>query len=154
MTNWSLEGEFEERLGPDHMAITFNSGTARERSLRWKQAHGLEKCHAADIHTGLADLIDAAALDDDDEDLVNREWFERAMRWQYGIEKVFELVKCESDYKSAKPKTRWALLEYYHPSAANKEEASAPAADQKVRDQLQERALMEKYMTKAGIATG
>jgi hypothetical protein len=154
MSNWSLPEEFQERLAADHMAITFNNGTARARSLTWIRDHGLDKCKAAAVHTALADIIDAACLDDDDPDLINREWFERIMRWQYGLEKVFEHCSTEADYKSAKPKTRWGLLEEYHVSAKNLGQTRAPGADLAVQGNLQQKARFLKHLEKVGIKAG
>ncbi len=97
------------------------------RSLTWRKDHGAENCEAAAVHTALGDIIDAACLDDDIDDLVNQEWFERVMRWQYGLEKVFELCKVEGDWKGPKSKTRWQLLEEYHVSAKDLGRAVPPA---------------------------
>jgi hypothetical protein len=152
MQYWNMPDGYEERLGPDHFGITYNDGNARQRSLRWRRDHGGEKCKALEVHSGLADILDAATLDDNIPHLVNCLFFERIMRWQYGLEKVFEHCRTEQDWKGSKPKTRWALLAEYHPSSADLSESVAPEADASVQTTLQRRALFEKWLSKGGVA--
>ena len=149
MPMWGMPKGYEERLAPDMLAVAYNSGTARGRSNSWMKEHGAEKCRAAQVHGGLSDIMDAAVLDDDIPDLVNHEWFERLCRWKYGLEAVFLEVKSESDWKGAKPKTRWQLLEEFHPSVKEISDVRADAAEEEVRASLQRRALFEKYLKKA-----
>ena len=80
MPYWTLPEGYDERLGPDMVAEVFNNGTAWQRSLIWRRDHGMEKSKVADIHLGLSDLLDAAALDDDIPGLINCAFCERLLR--------------------------------------------------------------------------
>ena len=79
------------------------------------------------------------------------EFYERLQRWRYGLEKVFENCRVETDWKGGKPKTRWALLAEYSPSHRETGEVRADGADGQVQENLQKRANYMKYFGKAGI---
>lgn len=98
--------------------------------------------------------MDAAALGDDIPNLINCECYERLVRWKYGLERVFDDVRTQEDWKGAKPKTNWALLPEYSPSHRLHAEPRAPAADTQVTNNLQTKALFKKYLDKAGVTTG
>ena len=64
---------------------------------------------------------------------------------------VFDECRREDDWKDAKKaKTRWNLLEYYHPSDKGLPEASAPEADTEATEAMKRKAYFNKYLEKSG----
>jgi len=150
MPYWSMPTDYDERMAPDVMATTYNSGTAAQGSTQWARDHGMEKSKMAVIHRAICEVMDAATLDDDVPQLVNCEFFERLCRWKYGLERVHEDVRTQDDWKGAKPQIKWGLLEEYSPSHRGSTDPRSKVGDQQVQENLQGKALFNKWLSKGG----
>lgn len=155
IADWAMVGDFSERLAKDYTADVYrNNTTARTRMVQFFRDHGdLSRCNAAKPMMAIADLMDAAVVEDGVErlpELINSEFYERLCRWGYGMEKVFE--ECtEADHwrgDAKKLRTQWNLLGEYHPSDRMTAEIRAPAADGQVKDNMQQKAMFAKYLEK------
>jgi hypothetical protein len=148
-----LEG-YTERLAKDYTADVYkNNTTARVRMTTFMRDHGnLEGCNAAKPLVAVADLQDAAVIEDGVDripELINTELYERLCRWGYGLELVFSECSKEEHWKDSKKlRTQWDLLPLYHPSDKRAGEVRAVSADLEVRDVLQQKATFAKYLSK------
>jgi len=154
--DWSMEAleGYTERLAKDYTADVYkNNTTARVRMTTFMRDHGnLEGCNAAKPLVAVADLQDAAVIEDGVDripELINTELYERLCRWGYGLELVFSECSKEEHWKDSKKlRTQWDLLPLYHPSDKRAGEVRAVSADLEVRDVLQQKATFAKYLSK------
>jgi hypothetical protein len=151
MPYWSMPDDYSDRMGAEVLADIYNVGTARSTSIQWRRDHGLERCKAAEAHFAVSEVIDSVVLDDDVPNAINCEFMERLLRWRYGLERVFEDCRVPEDWKGNKPKTKWALLEEYSSSHRSQIDSRSSVGDQQVQGNLQQKALFNKYLSKAGI---
>lgn len=124
-----------------------NGGTAEDDSLTAKSQKGLDGCNAWRPHFGISQIMDAFVLRDAElvPELLNTEGFERLARWRYGLGMAHEEVEGQKHWKGdkARLKTRWDLLQEYHPSEAEQGDRIA-ALDEEVAGKLKTQALFQK----------
>jgi hypothetical protein len=160
MPDWAMPRKYQKRLAKDYTADVYRNNTsARVRMTGFFRDHGgLDRCHSARPLLGVADVMDALVVEDGVDllpELINSEGYERLCRWGYGLEKVFELVTKEEEWKDPKKaRTRWDLLSYYHVSDSQSDAVEAGEVDEEVQDSLKSEALFAKHLEKAGVGQG
>ena len=153
---WNFPAGYEVRLAADWAAAAYqHGGMARTHAQQVREIHGLKDATFFNVYDAICDIADAAILDDNDPDLMNRHWFERLARYGYGLLEVVKDCQCEKDWNGDKKtrKTRWELLPYYHPTAKKVTTAHSRAAQDEVTEQLKNEATFRKYLEK-GLVDG
>jgi hypothetical protein len=154
---WNMPLGFRSRLAAEFASCIHQDGqTGRQYARQYRRDHHLEGCTAFNAFDAICDISDAFHMDDDWDDLYSSHGYERLARWGYGLLQVMEEVEDKKHWDGDRKdrRTRWQLLERYHPTAANISEARSDEAEEEVTEGLKRDALFKKWLDKAGPGPG
>ena len=151
---WPMPAGYRERLAPNYLAQVYKGGTtAVEYARRWLRERGLQKCSPAQEMLSIMEAVDDAVLGSE-ADVINTISFEKLARRAYGLERAYETVHQDSDWrrpqgaKSWSSTAQWSLCERYDVRGASGLGPRVIKADEEVRQQMEKDALFHKYFTK------
>ena len=162
MTDWQHAGKPLARCAPELIARIYQNGrTASEHVKTFIRGRELEGSHFAHELTLLGMTLDRAVREMPD-DMLNYQSIEMLCRRIYAIEKAFEAVEKESDWKAPRNAGKtWKSKVAYHMldeidlrSLMGGDKASIRGVDEEVRERLRDKALLAKAVLKSGAAEG
>ena len=149
---------YRSRLAPTYLAQVYRSGQpASTYAANWLKTHSLEKCAPAQEMISIMEAVDDSIVQDE-RDVINSVAFEKLARRAYGLERAYEDVKCEEDWrrpeagnakaKGWKSKVKWDLCERYDTRGHNLRPCRVPGADSEANEAMERDASFNKYYTK------
>ena len=162
MQDWTHAGKPLARCAPEMVARIYQNGrSAAEHVKTFVRTRELEGSHFAHEMTLLGMTLDRAVKEMPD-DMINYQSIEVLCRRMYAIEKTFEAVEKERDWKAPRNAGKnWKSKVAYHMldeidlrSVMGGGQASIRGVDEEVRDRLKDKALLAKAVLKSGLAEG
>lgn len=148
--DWPFDGTpCEERVAPFWLPHAAKGGTRlKAYSIELRTRKRAMACKALEVHTFICGVLDELILYDN-MDVINSAGVEMLVRRCYALEKAFELVDEEKDWKGdpKKLKVNWGALEEYDVLCAGAG-AIAPRADEMVRKANERKATTAKWAAK------
>ena len=96
---WPMPVGYRERITPSYLAQVYRGGTtAVEYARRWLRDRGLMKCSPAQEMLSIMEAVDDAVLGRE-ADVINTISFEKLARRAHGLERAFEGVHQETDWR-------------------------------------------------------
>ena len=153
---------FRKRLAPPYLAAVYKNGiTGVEYARRWIASHKLEKNSPAQEMLSIMEAIDDSLVTDS-RDVINSVAFEKLCRRAYGLERAFENVWAEEDWrrpesakgKQWKSKVQWDLCDQYDVRSLSLKGTRVAVADQEARENMERETAFNKYYTKLADSRG
>ena len=155
MEDWPFAGTAAaDRVAPDYLATVYRGGRRGvDYAEDWIKNHGLSRNHMAQQMRHELGVIDQMLLYDGI-DIVNSSAAEMICRRCYALERVFDDVHCEADWKTDKKehnKTKLTMMDEYDVTAVMSRGEPSPDADATVRKRMEMRAQFNKYLGKQAL---
>ena len=105
-SEWPMPPGYTRRLAPTCLADVYRTGTAVAYAKQWIREHELQQNVPAQEMISIMEEVDDSVLMDQ-KDVINSLAFEKLVRRAYGLERAFEDVHKESDWKRPDGKKTW-----------------------------------------------
>ena len=145
---------FQTRIAPQYLAEVYRYPSAAAYAQQWIQSHELQKNVPAQEMVSLMEAIDDAVIREE-HDVINSLSFEKLVRRAYGLEKAFEDVQREEDWRRPdgkklwQSKVKWDLCDRYDLRNANKLGTRIADADEEAKRAMERDAAFHKWYSKA-----
>ena len=136
------------------MCIRDRNGTAVQYAKNWLREHSLQRNAPAQEVLSIMEAVDDSVLMNE-RDVINSIALEKRIRRAYGLERAFEDVAHESDWKRPDGKKTWAstvksdLCDRYDVRNQNLRAARVPEADEEAKQAMERDAAFHKWYTKS-----
>ena len=151
---WPMPPGFAKRLAPTYLATVYQNSTAVQYAKQWLRDHSLLKCVPAQEMISIMEAVDDSILHDE-RDVINSLAFEKLIRRAYGLERCYEDVLHEIDWKRPDgkkgwvSKCKWDLCDRYDTRGANFRSSRVPEADEEAKQAMERDASFQKWYNKS-----
>ena len=142
------------RLKRGTQATVYQNSTAVQYAKQWLRDHLLIKCVPKREMISIMEAVGDSIIHDE-RDVINRVASERLIWRAYGLERCYEEVAHEIDWKrpdgkkGCVPKCKWDLCDRYYTHGANFRSSRVPEADEEAKQAVERDTSLQKWYTKS-----
>ena len=157
ISSWPMPPGYQKRLAPTYLADVYRTGTAAAYARTWIRDHSLQNNVPAQEMLSIMEAVDDSILVDE-RDVINSVAFEKLVRRAYGLERAFEDVSREVDWKRPDgkknwvSKVKWDLCDRYDVRTLANRPSRVAEVDEEARQSTERDAAFHKWYTKSSEA--